>query len=102
MLSMHHLLKAVLDKDATDLHLVVGSPPALRVNGEVVKVKTEPLTADDTKKLCYAVLTDAQKATFEETKELDFSFGIKGVSRFRGNLFYQKGQVSGAFRKIPF
>ncbi len=102
MLSMHHLLKAVLEKNATDLHLVVGSPPVLRVNGEIIKVKSELLAPDEAKQLCYSILTDTQKATFEETKELDFSFGIKGLARFRGNLFYQKGQISGAFRRIPF
>lgn len=102
MLSIQHLLKAVLDKNATDLHIVAGSPPAMRVNGEIIRVKAEPLSPDDAKLLCYSVLTDTQKATFEETKELDFSFGIKGLARFRGNLFFQKGQISGAFRRIPF
>ncbi len=102
MLNIQHLLKAVLEKNATDLHLIAGASPAMRVNGEIVKVKSEPLTADETKQLCYSILTDTQKAHFEETKEIDFSFGIKGLARFRGNLFFQKGQVSGAFRKIPF
>lgn len=102
MVSLQHLLKAVLDKNATDLHLAAGSPPCLRVNGQMLKVKSDPLAPDDVKQLCYSILTEAQKAQFEETKELDFSFGVKGMARFRGNLYFQKGHVSAAFRRIPF
>ena len=60
------------------------------------------LTAPDTKRLCYSVLTDAQRHKFEEENELDFSFGIKGLSRFRGNIYMQRGAVAGAFRAISF
>jgi twitching motility protein PilT len=67
-----------------------------------VKLKTEPLTADDTKKICYSVLTDSQKASFEENSELDMSFGIQGLARFRANIFVQQGAVAGAFRLIPY
>jgi twitching motility protein PilT len=74
----------------------------MRVNGQIVRVKMEELSAQDSKDLCYSVLTDEQKASFEEKKELDFSFGIKNLARFRGNLFVQKGYVSGAFRRIPY
>lgn len=100
-LSLQHLLKAVVQKEASDLHIVAGSPPALRVYGKIVRVKSDDLTPEATRKLCYSVLTDFQKSRFEETKELDFSFGIKDVARFRGNLFMQRGAVSGVFRKVP-
>lgn len=101
MVTLQHLLKAVVDKNATDLHITTDAPPAMRVNGEIVKVKMDPLTAEQAKQMCYSVLTDAQKADFEESKELDFSFGLKSAARFRGNLFYQRGHVGGAFRLIP-
>ena len=102
MVTLQHLLKAVLDKNATDLHISAGCAPSMRVNSEIIKVKMDALTSDEAKTLCYSILTDVQKAKFEETKELDFSFGIKGLARFRGNLFFQKGHVSAAFRRIPF
>lgn len=95
------LLKAMVDQDASDLHITVGIPPELRIQGKVVKVKTEPMTHQDTKEICYSVLSDAQKSIFEKTLELDFSFGIKDVARFRGNLFYQRGAVAGVFRRVP-
>jgi twitching motility protein PilT len=67
----------------------------------MVKVKADPLTAADTKDICYSVLTDAQKRELEEKQELDFSFGVKDISRFRGNIFYQRTQIAGVFRRIP-
>lgn len=99
--SLQQLLKATLQREASDLHVVVGSPPVLRVNGRMIRVKSEVLNPEQTRKLCYSVLTDVQKSRFEEARELDFSFGVKGVARFRGNLFYQKGAVSGVFRRVP-
>jgi len=102
MITLQHLLKAVIDKDATDLHIVAGAPASMRVNGQIVRVKMEELSPQDSKDLCYSVLTEEQKASFEEKKELDFSFGIKNLARFRGNLFVQRGYVSGAFRRIPY
>lgn len=101
MISLHQLLKSAVKQDASDLHIVSGSPPVLRVSGRIVRVKTGDLTAEDTKKLCYSILTESQKSRFEATKELDFSFGIKNMARFRANLFVQKGAVSGVFRRIP-
>ncbi|MCB0407478.1 MAG: type IV pilus twitching motility protein PilT [Bdellovibrionales bacterium] len=101
MISLHQLLKSAVKQDASDLHIVSGSPPVLRVSGRIVRVKTEELTAEDTKKLCYSILTESQKSRFEATKELDFSFGIKNMARFRANLFVQRGTVSGVFRRIP-
>lgn len=101
MISLQQLLKAAVKQGASDLHIVAGSPPVLRVDGQIVRVKSQELTADDTRKLCYSILTDSQKNKFETTKELDFSFGIKDLSRFRGNFFMQRGAVSGVFRRVP-
>jgi twitching motility protein PilT len=95
------LLKTMVDQDASDLHVTVGVPPEFRIGGKMVKVKMEPLGAQDSKDLCYSVLTDAQKAEFEKSLDLDFSFGIKDLARFRGNVFYQRGNVGGVFRRIP-
>lgn len=91
----------MVDQDASDLHITVGAPPEFRIQGKMVKVKTDPLGNQDTKDLCYSVLTDSQKSDFEKNLEIDFSFGIKDVARFRGNLFYQRGAVAGVFRRIP-
>jgi len=92
----------MVDQGASDLHIVVGVPPEFRIQGKMVKVKADVLTAQETKELCYSVLTDAQKAEFEKKLELDFSFGIKDFARFRGIIFYQRGGISGVFRLIPF
>ena len=95
------LLKSMVDQDASDLHISVGVPPEYRIQGSMVKVKLDPLTPQDTKELCFSVLTEVQKAEFEKVLELDFSFGIKDVARFRGNIFYQRGNVGAVFRRIP-
>ncbi|MDH3974095.1 MAG: type IV pilus twitching motility protein PilT [Deltaproteobacteria bacterium] len=101
-ITLHQLLKVMFDKGASDLHITTGSPPQLRINGELIPLKTPPLTPTDTKSLCYSILTDAQKHKFEEENELDVSFGVKNLSRFRSNIFMQRGAVAGAFRAIPF
>ena len=101
MITLHQLLKAAVKQNASDLHIVAGSPPVLRVEGRIMRVKAPDLNADQTRELCYSVLTDAQKSRFETTKELDFSFGIRAMARFRANLFFQKGGVSAVFRRIP-
>ncbi|PHY12041.1 MAG: type IV pili twitching motility protein PilT [Acidobacterium sp.] len=102
MATLPDLLKQAVELQASDLHLSIGSPPQVRVHGELQKIAGEPdLSASDTKALSYAVLTDAQKKRFEETKELDFSFGIRGVARFRCNMFNQKGAVGAVYRQIP-
>jgi twitching motility protein PilT len=100
--NLHQLLKAMVEKGASDLHVTTGSPPQLRIDGQLVPLKTPPLSPVDTKQLCYSILTDAQKHKFEEENELDLSFGVKGLSRFRANVFMQRGAVAGAFRTIPF
>lgn len=101
-ITLQQLLKAMVESDASDLHITVGSPPQLRISGSMTKIKTDPLTSNDTKQICYGVLTDAQKAEFEEKLEIDVSFGIKNLARFRGNVFLQRGSVAGVFRRIPF
>jgi twitching motility protein PilT len=100
-INLHQLLKAMIDKGASDMHITTGAAPLLRVDGSVLPLKLPPLSPVETKHLCYSVLTEEQKITFERTNELDFSFGVKGLSRFRGNLFIQRGSVAGAFRTIP-
>jgi len=90
------------ESGASDLHISTGTPPRLRVDGKLRVMDHPPLSATDTKALCYSILTDAQKHRFEEHNELDLSFGIKGLSRFRANIFMQRGAVAGAFRTIPF
>src|SRR3981081_4137958 len=92
----------MVEKGASDLHLTTGSPPQLRIDGELVPLKMSPLTPVETKKLCYSILTDAQKHKFEEENELDLSFGVKDLARFRANIFMQRGSVAAAFRTIPF
>lgn len=102
MLTMHELLSAMTERGASDIHITTGIAPTIRVDGRLIPLPYEPLTPQDTKRLCYSILTEAQKHRFEEELELDFSFGIKGLSRFRGNIYMQRGAVAGAFRTIPF
>jgi len=102
MVTMQDLLAAICEKGASDLHITTGVPPTIRVDGRLVPLPYEPLTPQETKRLCYSVLTEAQKHRFEEELELDLSFGIRGLSRFRANIFMQRGAVAGAFRTIPF
>jgi len=92
----------MLEHKASDMHVTSGSPPTFRIYGKITKIKADTLMPVQTRELCYSVLTDYQKALFEENKELDFSFTIRELGRFRGNLFYQRGSVAGAFRHIPF
>ena len=102
MPSIEAFLREMIERGASDLHLTTASPPLIRLHGELVTLAHPPLGATDTKNLCYSLLTEQQKKKFEEASELDFSFGIKGVSRFRGNLYLQKGAIGGAFRMIPY
>ncbi len=102
MANLHQLLKAMIEKNGSDLHITTGSPPQLRIDGSLQPLKMEPLSPADTKQLTYSILTDSQKHVFEETNELDLSFGVKGLARFRANIFVQRGAVAGAFRTIPF
>ena len=102
MATLYDLLKHMIESGASDLHITTGSPPRLRVDGKLLSMDHPVLSPTDTKALCYSILTDAQKHRFEENNELDLSFGIKGLSRFRANIFMQRGAVAGAFRTIPF
>jgi twitching motility protein PilT len=102
MAALYELLKMMIERGASDLHITTGSPPRLRVDGKLGPIDGSLLTPADTKALCYSILTDSQKHRFEEKNELDLSFAIKGVSRFRANIFMQRGAVAGAFRTIPF
>lgn len=100
--NLQQLLKAMVEQGASDLHITTGSSPQLRIDGVLVPLRVNPLNPVDTKQLCYSVLTDTQKLRFEEDHELDFSFGVRGLARFRANLFMQRGAVGGAFRTVPF
>lgn len=102
MIELQKLLEIAIEKKASDLHITTGAPPKFRIDGKLMSFDSTVLTAPDTKGLCYSVLTDAQRHKFEEEYELDFSFGIKGLSRFRGNVYMQRGAVAGAFRAISF
>ncbi len=97
------LLRRMVDSGGSDLHITTNSPPRIRVHGELKPCEDLPLLGPaDSKQLCYSILTDVQKHRFEENLELDFSFGIKNMARFRGNLFHQRGAVAGVFRVVPF
>lgn len=100
-LQIQQLFKVMVDNGASDLHLTVGSAPGMRISGDIVRVKVGSLQPDDTKRLIYQILTEKQKAELEKNLELDFSFGIKGLARFRANVFYSKGSVAAVFRQIP-
>lgn len=96
------LLKEMMERRATDLHLTVGIPPTIRVDGDLYKMEYDPLSPQETQDLVYSLLKDEQKKRFEMEKELDFAFGIKGLSRFRANSFVQRGCVACAIRVIPY
>ena len=96
------LLRAMLEVGASDLHLTAGVPPVMRIHGELKRIQGNALTGDDSRALAYAIMTDSQKHKFEEHNELDFSFGLKGLARFRGNVFIQRGNVAAVFRVIPY
>src|SRR5438552_6258505 len=102
-ISLSELLHKLAELGGSDLHVTTGTPPLIRVHGEIRPLDGyRPLTSSDTKQLAYSVLTDAQKHRFEENLELDFSFGVKGLSRFRANIFNQRGAVGAVFRAIPY
>jgi twitching motility protein PilT len=100
--TLSDLLKKLLELNGSDLHITTNSPPQVRVHGHLMPLDMPPLGPADTKQLAYSVMTDAQKHRFEEDYELDFSFGLKGLARFRANIFNQRGAVAAVFRVIPF
>jgi len=102
MATLPELLKMLVDMGGSDLHIATATPPQVRVNGELTRLQLPELQPNETKQLVYSVLTDAQKKRFEETMELDFSFGIKTLgARFRCNVFSQRGAVGAVYRLIP-
>src|ERR1041385_3077829 len=101
MQSLPELLQTMVQMEGSDLHITTNTPPQVRVHGHLTRLPGDDMTPADTKQLTYSVLTDAQKKRFEETLELDFSFGIKGLARFRCNMFNQRGAVAAVYRLIP-
>jgi twitching motility protein PilT len=101
-IALSELLRKMIEHGGSDLHITTNSAPMVRVHGVLRPLEYSELTPAETKQLAYSVLTDAQKHRFEETLELDFSFGIKGLSRFRANIFNQRGAVGAVFRSIPY
>src|SRR5512142_1400813 len=95
------LLNTLVANEGSDLHITTNTPPQIRVHGHLKRLPMPELQPAETKQLVYSVLTDAQKKRFEETNELDFSFGIRGLARFRCNVFMQRGAVAAVYRVIP-
>lgn len=100
-MNLIQLLKFAKDRGASDIHITAGTAPGLRIDGKIVRVKMDQLSSEDSRRICYSVLNDHQKAKFEQHKELDFSFEVKGISRFRANYYFSKNTVAGAFRQVP-
>lgn len=101
-ITLHALLKTMIEQNASDLHITTGSPPLLRLDGKLIPIKAPKLSPTDTKKLAYSVLTESQKQRLEENLEVDLSFGIKNLARFRCNVYNQRGAIAAAYRLIPW
>ena len=99
---MQALLRSMVERGASDLHITVGTPPQFRVDGEVAPERMPPVTDEEARDLCYTLLTQEQRETFERDMELDFSFSVRNLCRFRANIYVQKGSVAIALRTIPF
>ncbi|MBK8230236.1 MAG: type IV pilus twitching motility protein PilT [Candidatus Eisenbacteria bacterium] len=102
MVGLQKLLEEIVERKASDLHLTAGVPPQFRVDGEIRPGDYEPLTPEQCEQLIYSVLRDDQRKRFEQSKELDLSFGVKGLCRFRMNVFSQRGAAAAAIRMIPY
>ena len=102
MITLRELLEEVCRRNASDLHLTVGTPPQLRIDGRLVRSDHDVLTQEATMKLAYSIMNEKQRKKFEEKNELDLSFGLENLSRFRCNVFMQRGNVAVAIRQIPF
>ena len=102
MNNINEILQLSIKHSASDIHLTVGLPPIFRINKELVYVGSETLTPEDIAEMMYSIMTDKQKEIFKEKLEFDFSYGLKGLARFRVNIFMQRGSVAAAFRRIPF
>lgn len=101
MVTLRELLELMVKKNSSDLHITVGSPPILRIDGKLTKTDYDTLSPEQTKKLSYSILNERQRQKFEENSELDLSFGVEQLSRFRCNIFMQRGNVAMALRQIP-
>ncbi len=100
--TLKDFLKEAVERGASDLHITAASPPQIRIDGELVQLNHDPLQPSETKRLAYSILTDNQKHRLEEDLEIDFSFGIRDLARFRANVYHQRGALAAAFRQIPF
>jgi len=100
--TLNQLLKTVVEQGGSDLHVTTNSPPQVRVDGHLKPLNLPPMTPSETKQLAYSILTDNQKHRLEESLEIDLSFGIKGLARFRANIFHQRGAIAAVFRQIPY
>jgi len=100
--TLNILLKEMVERGASDLHLTTQSPPQIRIDGVLEPLELDSLTPSETKKIAYSILTDKQKQRLEEDLEIDFSFGIRGLARFRANVYHQRGAIAAAFRQIPY
>jgi twitching motility protein PilT len=100
-MTLPELLRLTVELEGSDLHLSVEAPPQVRIHGKLRRLDLPDLTSAETRQLAYSAMTDAQKRRFEETLELDFSFGIRGIARFRSNVFNQRGAVGAVYRLIP-
>ena len=101
MITLRELLELMVKRNASDLHITTGSPPIIRIDGKLVKTEYDILTPELTKKLAYSIMNERQRQKFEENSELDLSFGVEQLSRFRCNVFMQRGNVAIALRQIP-
>ncbi len=102
MIEIESILTFATEKKASDVHLTVGLPPVLRINKELVYLEEDPLSPETIAEMMFSIMTDKQKEIFKERLEFDFSYGLKGLARFRVNVFYQRGSIAAAFRRIPF
>ncbi|MBF0440889.1 MAG: type IV pilus twitching motility protein PilT [Oligoflexales bacterium] len=98
--TLPQLLKTVIEQRASDLHIAANSPPRIRIDGQLIPLNLPPLSPQEAMTLCYSVLTEEQKKIFEKRKEIDLSFEIKKISRFRANIYYENHNIAGAFRTI--
>ena len=99
---MPNLLRKVVDMGGSDLHLTAKSAPRIRLDGELIPMTRDVLEPDQVRTMIYSVMTDKQKFQYEENKEVDFSFGIPSLARFRANVYTQRDHTAGVFRMIPF
>lgn len=99
--NLPQLLKTLVDQKGSDLHLTVGSPPRVRIDGDLIPLQVESLLPEDTKNLCFSALTESQRTVIEKNREIDLAFDVTNLARFRANIFIQRGNIAGVFRIIP-